>query len=272
MSLAMSVIQNDFFIVTSDSAMVGIPYDEKLLEETGEYVTTGEMVSSDFRSEKTHKLSNKVFLLATGTHVLTTALEQELFGLVKGNSDLNECKRIAKKVVTNLRNGKINDTDKVVLELATSLELTDTTEEIEKEIQETLLLIDKIQFSAYLVGFNKDGTSGLYNILTDDYIETPKGENRGYPIIISGHIPGGDDAPKRYTEFQYDLLLPTGERTILNFIAAMTRIHAQISSESRINVSTDCKFDIVRWEDGKAAHDSFTTDTLDFYEQLGLKS
>ena len=237
MSLTMCVVQKNFIIATSDSAVVYFDIDEEKLQKEGE-ITFGKMNPTDKVSKKTHLLSNRVVLLATGSSFLTEIMKVELAEKVKESTDLRECSRIAQDILKKMKKGEVENIDKVLKNLSKELNI-EIYSDFEKEMSAILSKTgDKVNLSLYLAGFNEDGTAGLVDVIADRYMEP--NENGAYPVVIAGHIPGLEEAENNFVNFQKFLSLPVEQRTILNFVNALILVHGAISNESPINVSSDC--------------------------------
>lgn len=244
MSLAMAVIQPNFIIASSDTAVTKFPFDEKLYQETGKLEKTDEMIKTDFKSQKTHKLTDQVLMLSVGQSTITETFKVEMLERVSPDHDLQASMTIAKEVLKNMKEGIIPHHKKVLENLSIAWNMTP--EEIEEGYWIELKNMDSLQFSASLVGFNADGTSGVYYGATDEYGQTPDDLRKGYHLIIDGHHPGYSKDPKNLSIYQQQLAFKNPEeRTIANFTDAMTLVHGRISYESNVNVSSDCHFHVI---------------------------
>lgn len=283
MSLAIGVVQKDFVIATSDTAVTYFPHDEELLEKTGEYVSTGEMIPTDSKSEKTHRISNKVILLSCGSSYLTEIFHVELSSRVKRDDDLSNCRKVSKEVLENLLNRKVYNKEKILSALREKLGIPDEAIREMKENFDELVSylipasgeINELvtNFTAYLIGFNTDGTTGMVDVRGDSYLNGPKSIKSGYPVLIDGHHPGYNKDQRFFSEYQKALILPSKNRNVDNFIQAITLVHAKISSESPVNVSSDCNFHIFTKNDNSNIdYSSFVFDTSPLHEQFKLQS
>lgn len=274
MSLAIAVVDRNFIVASSDSAVTNFPIDEKKYEEDGERVWTGKMEETSLKSEKIYKLSDKVLLILTGSHALTKIYEAELSNCIKNESDLSDCMIKAKLIIENMRTGKIENRRQIIFNMLREHGHNDETIDpihfnlLEEELYKTLdLLGNPTDFSCSLVGFNDDGSSGLYDLNKDFYGESSMDIRKGYPFIIMGHHPGYSEDPNNRSVCQKIMTLPPEKRTIDNFINASQYVHALISRDN-INVSSDCNFKVMLRDEKGIEYAEFTVDTKHLYDQL----
>ncbi|WP_172373543.1 hypothetical protein [Sporosarcina jiandibaonis] len=240
MTLILGVTYNDFILVSSDSKVVERYYDGETFEAESDTIR-----EADFKSEKVIRIADKVLLSTSGWYFIGNLLEKKLRELVNKNNDLIECANIIKDLISNLKEGKV----------------TGLSEEDELAIK----LMNSKNFSGYLFGFTHSGVTGLVDVRTENFIEMPSDERKGYPSVINGPEPEHD--------FQYRkaFFLPVGERTIENFVERMVFVHAHLSKKHHELVSTDCNFDLLQRNGDHFEHKKFIIDTIDIYERLGLK-
>lgn len=248
MSLALAVVQKNFILASCDSAVTVFDEEDRSI-----------MTPTDFKSKKVHRISDKVLLLATGMTALTEIIQVEMEERVKSHDDLHECRKIAKDIFNNMKAGKIANLEKIESNLSVQLNLH---RDLEEEIREALTFIEEnpVHFSAYLVGYNDDWTSGLVDIKEDAYIQIPEDEEKGYPVVIAGPDPNFSAGPKR-SKYQMALSVPIDERTIERFIDAMVYVHTGITTENQINVSPDCNFHLLFRTEDSIEHTEFAIDT-----------
>lgn len=260
MSLAISVVQDDYIIASSDSAVTYFPYDVEKFIETGEYERIGDMIETDLKSQKVHKVSNHVLLLSVGVNLLTIAVQVELSHLVNRDDNLNDCREKAKTVMRNLREGKPNHPEEIKHKTGNDLKIE---EPFEITAPMWKLLDDDIRFNGYLVGFSEN-VAGMVDI-KDGTLMTVQG-NR-YPSLIVGEHPGYVKGQEGLTMYQKQLNLPLEHRTAQNYIDAMTLIHGQISYNHK-NVSSDCTFYILQNDKNNTNYASFIRDTKPIHEGM----
>lgn len=267
MSLAMAVVQKNFIITTSDYAVTFFPMDEDVYNETGEEVPSGEMVATDIREQKAHRISDKVILIATGNSAITETLKVELASYANSDSDLYELKSMAKKVMKDLRSRKVNNLHVILENLKETLPVEDNPD-LESDYWETIEwgIDDPRGLSAFLAGFKGDDVSGLVDIRADKLLEVPKG-GKSYPVTIIGDTIDHD----HFNAYIQALNLPLEYRTIPSFIEALSKIHAHISYvREGVNVSPECHFHILIRQGNQIEYTDFTLDTSKLYESLGL--
>lgn len=258
MSLAIGVVQKDFIIASSDSALTKFSADREEMTETG------------IKSEKVYKLSNKVLLSKSGNLVLTQLILTELRCHIKDNYDLKKCREVAMKVLSNINNGVILNEEEYFKSLSEDYsfsrgDLREMRGDLVKYISARLPKTEKAtnlvhDFSMYLLGFNEDGTTGLVNVREGDlYMSGPIDKKKGYPAILEG--PSSSD----YMNY---LNLPVEQRRPEGFITAFSHIHAAISKENAVNVSTDCNYHLLMKNGDSIDYEKFTYDTAELHKYL----
>lgn len=269
MSLALGVALEDLIITTSDSAVVHFEMDEEVFKETGQVIASGEMTATDFKSKKTHKISNKVLLAATGYSAITTTLEIELLERADDFTNLQEAREIAQGILRDIKKKNVKYKDKIIDKLMSEIPVSDHLGRpaLEDDYYNTIAACLDTPFglSAYLIGFNEDGTSGLVDIRENNYTES---NNKNYPVFLAG------DSTGRYSFENYMHLLnfPEEQRTFENFINALVTIHAHISwKRKQVNVSADCTFRIFVKNNDHIDYTEFVIDSSEYYKQLGFK-
>lgn len=281
MSLAISIVQNDFIISSSDSA-VTLFVDERnidSLRESGFNPKLGEMIPTEGKSEKVIPMTDKVFLSTCGNSVLTSVFEIELVNSLQATDDLVVSREVSQRVLNNMMNGYLQHKDKVLLAIKERHNIPDKLFPQLKEqfthdyFMNILPKSGKVtelvsNFSAYLIGFNNDGTTGMVDIRADSYTEGPKDKKSAYPVLTDGHHPGFNKNVESFSEYQRDLVLPSQYRTLENFIKAITFVHAKISKLSPVNVSADCNFHVLTKSNDEIEHFSFVVDTSVLHDEL----
>lgn len=263
MSLAIGVVQKDYIIAASDSSVVEFLYKDGTIERTGK------MIPTDLKSNKVEKISDKVMLLSTGNSLLTKIMKVELKSRVKNNSDLKECMEEATRIFTEMKN-KVSPyhLEKILSNFYEVYKFKAN----EQTVQRVLDMVnDPVEFTAYLVGFNKNGKTGLFSVHENKYMETPEEEVKGYPVVVAGEQRSYVDDPKYIDDYhnlwKRMLTFPVEERNFENFKNAILLVHAQIS-KFRKNVSSDCNFQVLVKENDEIRHAAFTMDTSPLYELI----
>ena len=264
MSLAIGVVQKDFIIASSDSALTMFSCDEEKYEKTGEIVMKEEPIRSEVKSEKVLKLTNKVLLTNCGNLVLTELIISELKYFVKDDYDLKKCSAIAKKVISNIQQGVFLNKDNLFNSLTenykiTSFQLWEMKSDFKTYIDDLLSGAERGNnlirgYSMYLLGFNEDGTTGLMDVRIGSYTSGPTDIKKGYPVILEG------PDSREYLQF---LNLPIEERTFEGFANRMSLVHARISKDNQVNVSSDCSYNVLMRNGDFIDYSKFSIDTLE---------
>ncbi|MBD7985326.1 hypothetical protein H9649_12070 [Sporosarcina sp. Sa2YVA2] len=257
MSLAMCILQNDYIIACADSAVAYFPDD-------------GEKEATQFRSDKIFKLSDKVFFIATGKSILVSILKVELREVLSSNADLIMCMAVAERVLKDLKKGIVRNPEKIIRDLSDKLEMDF---HYERDIEPALSLFQKddyVDMAAYLIGFTDAGRSGMVDIRSSSFVKTPEDSLKGFPLIILGPDDEFNDDADQFSKYQKILIPPIEQRTFDNFMSRMVYVHAQISADNPINVSTDANFQILTKHNGEIMWQETKIDTLQFYKEWGL--
>lgn len=272
MSLAIGVVQKDFIIASSDSAITIFPDggmgNDKVDKKTDEF-TEGNMIKTGIKSEKVYKLTNKVLFSACGNLYLTELIRIEIEQRIEEDYDLEKCRKVAKEVLNSVSNGIILHKRLFIKSMKENYFMSDfqliwMRINFVEYITELLLKAEKANnliagYSAYLLGFNDDGTTGLVNISDGSYSSGPVDIRKGYPAIING--------PK-WDEYMQHLNLPIEQRRPEGFIARIPYIHAAISKEFNVNVSSDCNFHVLMKNGDGIDYEKFTVDTSEIQKEL----
>lgn len=278
MSLSISLVQTNFVISTSDTAITYFANTDKdieFLKSIDIDAKIGEYFKTDGYVEKVFPLTDKVLLSSLGNHLLSRTFEVELANKLSKTDDLQTVRKVAQQTLNNILEMKIENFDSIIESVSKTLRLhDDESQSLEDDFYEILKrLLPKTKkpadlnrdFSIYIFGFNDDGTTGMVDIRADKYLPGPKDIESGYPLVLDGAAPGFSRDPDKYSDHQLALILPPEYRTVENFIKAITYVHGDISKNHPINVSTDCVFHILANVNSEIEYHKFTIDTSDIF-------
>lgn len=269
MSLVIGVVQTDFIIASSDTAVTIWSYDKEEARRTGECVETEEVIDAGVKSEKVIKLTDKVLITTCGSLVLTELIFSEMQYYIKDYYDLKQCREVAKKVMSNINKGVFLNKQNFFNALLEKynmnyFQIREIKKDFNAYIQNLLSLASKVNklitsFAMYLLGFNDDGSSGLVDVSNGTLMNGPVNKKEAFPIVLNG---------PDIIDYLQSLNLPIEERNIEGFVNRMSALHAQISKDNQVNVSSDCNYHILmRSEDG-IIHQKITFDTSEIQKVL----
>lgn len=228
---------DQFVIVAHDSRVIFQQYNAETLDPIeGEYEVV-DMIDD----RKVIPLTTKVLISTGGHRELGIFVKKELKKRLGVNNDLEECADTLEKLIADLKNDSALD---------------------------CLQFLKKgTGFTCNLFGFFNDGLTGIadYNSLTEkvDLMESSKNA-KGYPVIIQSL-----DPEKDRKDFYKYLSLAEEERTLANFSERVLMVHAYLSSLYE-GISSDCHIHVLYNDQGMPRYKKFTSETKDYYEQLGI--
>lgn len=261
MSIAIAVLQDDFIIASSDSAVT--IWDKE--ESDTEYASKRIGVNS----EKVSRITDKVFFLSCGNVLTTNLIEAELNYSLGRHYDMKKCIEIAKEAMDNIHKGIFRNKKGLINLLKERYQMTEDdlidlrldfegcVNEVLQESKSANNLV--IGHSAYLIGFNAEGRAGIYDIKRGTYNEASEDKAKGYPGVVEG------PHSKEYLRL---LNLPANERDILSFANRMTLIHSDACLNNPINISPDCNFHLLQKEGKEIKYVYYQFDTKKIQKHL----
>lgn len=241
MSLVTGLCYRNQFVVVSNDTKVTMQYHDPVTFEP----LFDNIIETDIKNDKVHRLTDKVFLSTTGASILCEFIEARLMELVHPEADLDECTEALKQLK---------------IDWETELEL-----EPEKE---KLRNFFKSNVTCNLFGFKENGVSGLvdFNPTREiDSIECSLEPHKGYPVILQS-----PDPIKDREDFYKFLSLPEKEQTLDNFIGRLYTIHAYLSHKHP-GISSDCNVHVLYKDGDSIKYWGETLETSIAYKELGLE-
>ena len=232
MTLIIGVAYRDLYVMISS--------DSKISKQTHSVFdfekTQSDVEGIEGKAEKVSLLTNYVLCSQSGVVDIGEVVERELRARVKPYYRLNQCAKVLKEIISDLKNDKVPG-------------LT-ARERLSVKFLETK------HYSCYLIGFNSNGRTGMcYHNPHEKTVESLEAPLNGpYPTLVNS--PHEDDA-----EFESFLLLPKDEQNIQNFATRFAYIQAHLLRKHPESISADCNFDmLIKRADGKIVHHKQTFD------------
>lgn len=241
-----------------------------MYNETGKVEPSEEMVKTDIKADKTHKLCDNVILIATGNNALTETILVESKKRVSKESTLNEVRMMMFNIMTDIKEGKVEYLNEILSNLEKEIPYLEHNPDLVADYWDTVSsrIDDPRGLSAYLVGFSDDGTSGLVDVRSNKLMNC-ESSNGGYPVVIAGDVVDS----RNQEVYQQVLGFPKEQRTMNEFMSRMLIVHSHISkSRNHVNVSKECKFKIlsINRKNQKVEYHTHEIDSFNFYQPLGI--